>query len=47
MCNAGHDEIIYDVRRCPMCEVLKDNTDLHKEIAKLQNELEEAYENHT
>ena len=39
MCEDGHEEIVYDAGRCPLCETLRDVENLRGEIADLEDEL--------
>lgn len=48
LCDDGHEEVCYDSRHCPVCEIIKDNKDLTerltdelKELATLATSLEE------
>ena len=41
LCDDGHDEVCYGGRKCPVCEVLKQNDDILKEIEDLQEQLRE------
>ena len=44
MCNVGHEEIVYEGRYCPVCEVIrekyKDERVLNGKIAILENKVE-------
>lgn len=36
ICDDGHDEIVYDVRNCPMCRITTEKAKLEGEISGLQ-----------
>lgn len=36
LCDDGHDEVCFDSRHCPVCEIIKDNKDY---VEKLQDEI--------
>lgn len=36
LCDDGHDEICYDSRNCPLCEKIKEISDLDDKVADLQ-----------
>jgi len=42
LCSDGHDEICYEVRKCPLCEMMIDCNNLLDEKDNLQIELETA-----
>lgn len=41
LCSDGHDEVCYEGRDCPCCELIKTNSDLEDEIYDLKKEVEE------
>lgn len=38
LCSAGHEEICYECRSCPACELLDANNDLRQELKELHRE---------
>jgi hypothetical protein len=36
LCDDDHDEVCFDSRHCPVCEIIKDNKDY---VEKLQDEI--------
>ncbi len=38
LCEDGHEEVCYDGRYCPVCEIIKEHT---KRIESLQDEIED------
>ena len=47
LCYDGHDEVCYEPefclgKECPVCAVLKQNTEILKEIEDLQKQLRET-----
>jgi inorganic pyrophosphatase len=46
LCDDGHDEVCFDSRHCPVCEIIKDNEDyterLQDEIKDLRQQLTDA-----
>jgi predicted nuclease with TOPRIM domain len=44
LCNDGHEEICYEERNCPACELLKENEELEKEIESLKDEIKSMKE---
>lgn len=40
LCDDKHDEICYDVRDCPLCELLEVNAALEKDIDRLNKEID-------
>lgn len=49
LCADGHDEICYEGRTCPMCNLISEKDDkissLESKINELQNVIDEASEN--
>ena len=41
LCDDGHDEVCYDGRDCPVCEVLKKMSDMEDEIYDLKETIED------
>ena len=41
LCYDGHEEVCYDCRHCPVCEIIKDNKDY---VDKLQDEVKDLTE---
>ncbi len=44
LCNDKHDEICYDQRNCPACELLKKISDQEDKISDLKKEIEKLQE---
>lgn len=44
LCSSNHEEVCFDARKCPICEVLSDKD---KQIEGLQDSLREAEKNIT
>ena len=44
LCENGHDEICYDQKSCPVCELLKINSDQEDEIFDLKEEIKDLQE---
>ena len=44
LCGDGHEEIVYDGRRCPLCTAVARIAELEKEVENLEYELLEARE---
>lgn len=42
LCSNGHDEICYESRNCPVCEIIKDRDYFEEELNKLEQELKAA-----
>ena len=42
ICSSNHDEIVYDSRYCPLCELLEEKEELNSEIRNLEHELNTA-----
>jgi hypothetical protein len=42
MCEDGHEEIVYDAGRCPLCESIREVENLKGELADLEDELAEV-----
>ena len=46
LCDDGHEEVCYECRHCPVCEIIKDNKDyvdcLQQEVKDLQTMLTDA-----
>lgn len=49
MCEDGHDEIVYDLKNCPLCDANStistleyEVSDLHDKITDLKDELDNA-----
>lgn len=40
LCEDGHDEIVYDSRNCPACELLKKISDLEDQVYELKEEID-------
>lgn len=40
ICGDGHEEIVYDTLKCPLCETLDEMEELEKTITNLQVEIE-------
>ena len=41
LCNAGHDEVCFDGRLCPVCEAQLEIDRLERETEDLRNEIKE------
>lgn len=41
LCNDGHDEICYEGRECPACELLKTISNQEDEIGNLKDEVKD------
>jgi hypothetical protein len=41
LCDDGHDEVCYDGRNCPACELLKEIGKIEEITADLRDEIEE------
>lgn len=39
LCDSGHDEIVYDGRKCPFCEEIERSVRLEEEIADLKEQI--------
>jgi hypothetical protein len=44
ICEDGHDQVCFDARNCPCCEVLKMNSDLDDKVFELNEEIDELKE---
>lgn len=44
ICGEYHDEVCYEGRICPVCEVIKEKEELQDEVDKLKEDLQ-FYEN--
>ena len=42
LCEGGHDEVCYEMSKCPACELLAEIKELEQRVARLDAELEEA-----
>lgn len=42
MCSEKHDEVIYEGKYCPACDLVNQVEELEKTVERLQNELEET-----
>ena len=40
LCSDGHDEVCFDQKNCPACELLKMNIDLEDKIYDLKEDIE-------
>lgn len=38
LCSSNHDEVCYEGRSCPCCELLDKIQDLEREITRLENQ---------
>lgn len=41
LCDSGHDEIVYDGRKCPFCEEIERSQRLEEEVADLKDQIAE------
>jgi hypothetical protein len=41
LCSDGHDEVCFDQRNCPVCDVLKTMSDMEDEIYALKETIGE------
>lgn len=46
LCSSGHDEVCYESRKCPACEmrdhrdeVMEERDDLQKQVSQLESEI--------
>ena len=39
ICDDGHEEICFDTRRCPLCDVIRERDALDKELSEVRSEL--------
>ena len=44
LCEDGHDEIVYDQKNCPACELLKKISDQEDEIFELKEQIADLKE---
>lgn len=42
LCDDGHDEVCYESRNCPVCEKLKEISDLEDKIYDLTDKVNEV-----
>jgi hypothetical protein len=42
MCSDDHEEIVYNSRTCPLCDVLNEKKDLFSRIEDLEREILDA-----
>jgi len=53
LCSNGHEEICYEVRFCPLCEMMEEKEDIIKEkeeveikLETLEDKLDEIYDSY-
>lgn len=39
VCSNGHDEIVYDSRNCPLCEMIEEKDEAEKLVEGLENKV--------
>ena len=44
LCEDGHDQVCFDGRKCPCCEILKTNSDQEDKIYDLEEKIKELEE---
>jgi len=42
ICAEGHDEIVYEGRYCPFCEMKREKEGLEERVSELETELNDA-----
>ena len=46
LCSSGHDEVCYDSRRCPACDLVEEKILLEDEVKELRKEIEKLENSH-
>lgn len=44
LCDDGHDEVCYEVKRCPVCEMMREVDQLNRIIDRLNKEIDKLSE---
>jgi len=45
VCEENHDSIVYDIKECPLCEALEENSDKEEEIERLEGLVKDIPDN--
>ena len=43
ICSSGHDEVCFETRRCPACDLVKERDDESAEVKRLEEKLDDAH----
>lgn len=44
LCSSGHDEVCYDGKRCPVCEILEEKRGVEVELKEAKSTIETQQE---